>query len=42
MIRKGTCPTPGDKAVEINELINSVMAPDIEMELQELPLNWKH
>ena len=42
MIRKGIRPTPGTKVVEINELMESIMEPDIEMELQELPLNWKH
>ena len=42
MIRKGIRPTPGDKIVEINELMESIMEPDIEMELQPIPLNRKH
>ena len=43
MIRKGIRPTPGDKTVEINELMNESMNPDYDENIrQELPLNQKN
>ena len=43
MVYKEIHPTPGEKIVEINELMNEVMAPDYDENiLQELPLNRKH
>ena len=42
MIRNGICPTPGEKTVEINELINETMNPDYDDNIRhELPLNKK-
>ena len=43
MIHKGICPIPGNKVVEINKLINSVMEPNYEEDiLHKLLLNQKH
>ena len=43
MIRKGIRSTPGNKTVEINELMNTSMDPDYDENiLHELPLNRKH
>ena len=42
MIPKGIRPTPGEKTVEINELMDSIMKPDIIMEQQPVPLNQHH
>ena len=43
MIRKGIRPTPGDKTVEINELMNESMKPDYDENIcQELPLKRNH
>lgn len=41
MIWKGICPTPGMKTAEINELMDSVIELDIEMEQHEMPLDRK-
>ena len=43
MIRKGIRPTPGEKMVEINVLMNEMMNPDYDENIRhELPLNRKH
>ena len=43
MISKGIRPTPGEKTVEINELMNETMKPDNDANIRhEIPLNRKH
>ena len=43
MIRKGICPTPEEKMMEINELTNEAMHPDYDENIRhKLPLNQKH